>query len=63
MMIKYLAEKKYLKKLQKIKTGLDARPFNWKSQGKNMTSEFEYVEKPFMEQLKVNGWEIILSTN
>lgn len=27
-----------------------------------MTSEFEYVEKPFMEQLKVHGWETILST-
>lgn len=27
-----------------------------------MSSEFEYVEKPFMEQLKVQGWETILST-
>lgn len=26
-----------------------------------MTSEFEYVEKPFMEQLKSQGWETILS--
>ena len=28
-----------------------------------MTTEFEYVEKPFMEQLKILGWKIILSTN
>lgn len=28
-----------------------------------MTSEFEYVEKPFMEQLKSNGWKTILFTD
>lgn len=27
-----------------------------------MSNEFEYVEKPFMEQLKVHGWETIIST-
>lgn len=27
-----------------------------------MSNEFEYVEKPFMEQLKSQGWETILST-
>ena len=27
-----------------------------------MTTEFDYVEKPFMEQLKVNGWKIVLAT-
>lgn len=27
-----------------------------------MSNEFEYVEKPFMEQLKGQGWETILST-
>lgn len=28
-----------------------------------MTSEFYYVEKPFMEQLEKQGWKIILSTD
>ena len=28
-----------------------------------MTSEFEYVEKPFMKQLEEQGWEIVLFTD